>query len=369
MRIVIDLRIFGPRSGGLGRYNERFLEQLMRLDNQNEYILIFREDPGIDLPHNFRLHICDCRWYGFKEQFILPIILKKIKPDLVHFPHFNVPIFYRGKFVVTIHDLIMTKFPSKRSTTLNSLFFAVKYRFYQKVINYAIHNAEKIITVSKFTAQDIREYFKLNDKQFAKVQVIYEGVTIPEPGKDEKLFLPNKFLLYVGNAYPHKNLNVLVEVFKKFIKDYPNYYLVLVGQRNYFYERLKKETIKIFGEYSDHVIFTGYINDEQLAHYYKQASAYVFPSSYEGFGLPPLEAMAYGLPVLSSNSSSLPEILDQAALYFDYESKADLLDKIKQILTNDQLRAGLINKGCEQIQKYSWSKMTQEIIEVYRQHN
>lgn len=368
MRIVIDLRIFGPQPGGLGRYNQKFLEELMRLDNKNEYILIFKEDPHIDLPHNFRLQICNCHWYSFKEQLTMPFILRKFKPDLVHFPHFNVPIFYRGRFIVTIHDLIMTKFPSQRATTLNPLFFSLKYRFYQKVINYAIDKAEKIITVSKFTADDIRNYFTLTDQQSAKLQVVYEGVTVPEPGDNKKLFLPAKFLLYVGNAYPHKNLEMLVASFKDFMATEKDYYLILVGQRNYFYERLKKETIKLLGENSDRVIFTGYIPDEQLAHYYQQAMAYVFPSVYEGFGLPPLEAMAYGLPVLSSNSSCLPEILGEAALYFDFRKGSDLLDKMKQIINNNQLRHNLIVKGKEQIQKYSWSKMTRELIDIYKQY-
>jgi glycosyltransferase involved in cell wall biosynthesis len=163
MKIVIDFRIFGTKSGGLGRYNQEFLKHLKNLDQKNEYILLFKEDPKLNLPDNFKMQICNCHWYSIKEQIVLPWVLYKLKPDLVHFTHFNVPIFYYGKFVVTIHDLIMTKFPSQRASTLSPVLFKVKYWFYKQVIRNAVKNSKKIIAVSKFTAKDIKEYFKLDD--------------------------------------------------------------------------------------------------------------------------------------------------------------------------------------------------------------
>ena len=129
MKIVIDLRIFGLESGGLGRYNQKLFENLIVLDDRNnQYILLFKEKPDDlpPLPDNFKIKVCNCHWYTLKEQIILPFFLSKLKPDLVHFTHFNVPLFYKGKFIVTIHDLIMSRFPSRGASTLNRVLFFLK---------------------------------------------------------------------------------------------------------------------------------------------------------------------------------------------------------------------------------------------------
>lgn len=359
MLIAIDLRIYGPKYGGLGRYNQQLLDQLIKLDSKNQYVLLFREKQNIGLPENFSSKIVDCRWYTIKEQFVLPKILNKIKPDLVHFPHFNVPIFYKGKFIVTIHDLIMTKFPSKRATTLNKLFFFIKYWFYKKVISQAIKNATQIIAVSKFTSKDIKEYFNLNDQEAKKINVVYEGLTITNSDKPASFALPKNYFLYVGNSYPHKNLEFLIKTFAEFIEKHPEYYLVLVGNKNYFYQRLEKENK------SKNIIFAGFVSDEQINDYYKRATAYIFPSLYEGFGLPALEAMAQNTPVISSNSSCLPEILGQSALYFDPNDQKDLLDKMEKLVNTPDLVNILKKNGYIQSQKYSWDTMGAEILSIY----
>ncbi|MFA6307685.1 MAG: glycosyltransferase family 1 protein [Patescibacteria group bacterium] len=360
MKIVIDFRIFGTKPGGLGRYNQEFLNNLKKLDQENHYILIFTEDPNISLPANFEIKICDCHWYGLKEQLVLPWLLYKLKPDLVHFTHFNVPIFYYGNFVVTIHDLIMTKFPTQKSSTLSPILFKIKYWFYQQVIRNAIKNSKKIIAVSKFTAKDIKEYFELTDDEAKKINVIYEGVSKYNSSQKTPFQLPQNYFLYVGNAYPHKNLEFLMHTFNEFWQKHPEYYLILVGQKNYFYQRLAKNI-----KYSN-VIFAGYIADDKLPNYYKNAKAYIFPSLYEGFGLPPLEAMSYGLPVLSSNTTSLPEILGHSVLYFDPQDKDDLKNKMFEIVNNTDLRNTLIRAGYKQIEKYSWHQMTKAILEIYK---
>lgn len=360
MKIVIDFRIFGTKPGGLGRYNQEFLEELKKIDQDNQYTLLFEEDPHLDLPSNFQIKICHCHWYGLKEQIVLPWLLYRLKPDLVHFTHFNVPFFYYGKYVVTIHDLIMTKFPSRRATTLNPILFKVKYWLYQIVIRNAIKRSQKIIAVSKFTAEDIKNYFKLTQVEAQKITIIYEGISSPVVDTKSLPQLPQKYFLYVGNAYPHKNLDFLITTFGEFLKKYPEYYLVLVGNKNYFYKELEKAN-KI-----SQVIFSGYVPDQLLAAYYKKATAYIFPSLYEGFGLPPLEAMSYGLPVLSSNASSLPEILGQSVLYFDPTDKDDLKKKMSEIIAQADLRDKLIKFGYQQIEKYSWKKMAKEIWEIYK---
>ena len=354
-KIVIDLRIYGPEFGGLGRYNQKLLENLIKQDNINQYIILVKKVQNIKLPNNFIFKVFNFHWYSFKEQIFLPLLLKKIKPDLVHFTHFNVPFFYSGKYIVTIHDLIMTKFPSKKTSTLNGLLFFIKRWGYNLIIKKAVKKADKIIAVSNFTAQDIKTYFKLKDSN--KIKVIYEGLTkINKVAKD--IELPKKFFLYIGNAYPHKNLKFLIKVFKRFLKKQPDYYLILVGKKDYFYKQLEKDI-------NNNIILTDFVPDNLLPNYYQKAQAYIFPSLYEGFGLPPLEALAYQLPVLSSSATSLPEVLGEAVLYFDPQDAEELFNKLNTIIVNKELRAGLKKKGLEQIKKYSWKKMVKEIIKLY----
>ena len=365
MKIVIDMRMYGSRIGGLGRYNEKLLEYLVKQDSDHQYVLILRKwtDDFPKLPKNFSVKVCNCKWYSFKEQFVLPFVLKKLKPDLVHFTHFNVPVLYKGKFVVTIHDLIMTKFPSRRASRLNTFMFAIKNFFYEKVIRHAVKKSTKIITVSDFTAQDVIEHFELSEEESKKVQTVYNGLTVLDKKPTKKLELPEKFFVYIGNAYPHKNLDFLIQVFCKFVERYPDYYLILAGTKNYFYQKLEQQVKDC--KKSKHVIFPGYASDEDLIQYYSKATAYIFPSLYEGFGLPPLEAMACKLPVLSSNSSCLPEVLGDSVLYFDPNDEEELLRKMNIIVKDEALREELIDRGLERIKLYSWDKMAKEILEIY----
>ncbi|PWB38947.1 MAG: hypothetical protein C3F02_00885 [Parcubacteria group bacterium] len=369
MKIVIDLRIYGPRVGGLGRYNQKLLEELVKIDLTNQYILIFKEAPDDlpQLPANFQIKIANCRWYTVKEQIVMPFILYSLQADLVHFPHFNVPIFYRGKFLVTIHDLIMTKFPSRRASThRNNFVFNFKYWFYNRIIKSAVHRAWRIIAVSEFGRQDLIKHFKMSSAQSDKIKVVYEGITKLGSPFVEKISLPENFFLYVGNAYPHKNLEFLIDVFIKFKIKHPDFYLILIGQKNYFYERLKILTRQSHPLDKNNIIFVGYVPDNLLGAYYQQARAYVFPSLYEGFGLPPLEAMSLGTPILSSQSSCLSEILGPAALYFDPLREESLLEKMEMIICQENIAFDLKQAGFKQIEKYSWVKMAGSILEIYR---
>ncbi len=367
MRIVLDLRIFGPQFGGLGRYNQKMLSLLCVLDQKNHYIVLLKENLlELKLPANFEIKIVPYHWYSLKEQLFLPGILRKLKPDLVHFPHFNVPIFYFGKFIVTIHDLIMTKFPSVRTTSLNKFIFIFKRLAYRLTIFLAVKKAVKIIAVSKFTADDIKNYFHLTSKEKEKIAVVYEGLSLDIETATKKINLPEKFLLYVGNAYPHKNLEFLIKVFSTWQASHSEFALVLVGNKNYFYQRLEKYVQDNFEHIKDKIIFAGFVPDELLVNYYQKAQVYIFPSLYEGFGLPPLEAQIHKLPVLSSSSSCLPEILGDSVLYFDPKDEMDCQLQLNKILTDETLRKNLQTKGQEQVKKYSWEKMVKQIINIYQ---
>ena len=207
-----------------------------------------------------------------------------------------------------------------------------KKLFYRIIIKRALKKSKKIITVSNFTKNDIIEQFKIPAD---KIEVTYEGVANLAKGSDSLFItkldqskvlnsysIENSFLLYVGNAYPHKNLDFLLRAFKVLYQEDQSLRLVLVGQEDYFYRQIKDLDFELFPNNSP-VIFTGYVPDNELEILYQQALLYAFPSLYEGFGLPPLEAMAKSCPVLSSQAASMPEILGSAAMYFDPRDQAD----------------------------------------------
>jgi len=371
MRIGIDARFYGVKSKGLGRYTQKLIENLESIQEEDsfyEYFVFLRKDNFKEYEpknKNFRKVLADYQWYSFSEQINMPRILNKYKLDLVHFPHFNVPIFYRKPFVLTIHDLILLHFPTMRSTTLSPVFYWVKFLAYKKVIGSAIKRAKKIITVSEFTKNDILENY---EKAEEKIEVTYEACDDLESGMDvgfrddqlKKYGIIKPYILYVGNAYPHKNLEKLVKAFGD-ISD-KNLSLVLVGRTDCFYKKVKR----IVGENSiKNIIFTNFVLDGDLNKIYENAKAYVFPSLYEGFGLPPLEAMERGVPVISSSHGCMKEILGEAAFYFDAKNKDEIKKAIDRISADKNLRRNLIEKGKQQVNKYSWRRMAEETLKIY----
>jgi glycosyltransferase involved in cell wall biosynthesis len=205
-----------------------------------------------------------------------------------------------------------------------------------------------------------------------KISVVYEGFALPVSTDQEcqKLLqqqgIGNNFLLYVGSAYPHKNLEKLIQAFEIIAQEAAGLQLVLVGKLNFFYERLKQYVLDNHPEIKNRVIFAGYLSDEDLSCLYQQAKLYVFPSLIEGFGLPPLEAQAHNLPVISADASCLPEILGASASYFDPNDIKDMAEKISLGLNDFQLRQRLAEAGKINIQRFSWEKMAQEILALYQ---
>ena len=364
MRIAIDARFLGSGTG-IGRYIEQLILNLEQIDLENEYfILINKENQDKYQPSNsnFKKTIVNIPWYGLAEQFKLPKVLKKLKVDLVHFSHFNVPFFYNQAFVVSIHDLILTKYPSQRATTLSPLKYFFKNLFYRLVIKHAVQKSKVVITMAEFTKKEIIQEFKCPE---SKAKVIYEGVTKLNKNNSsvdlKKYGIKKDFVLYVGNAYPHKNLEFLIEAWQNLEKDYQ---LVLIGKKDYFYERLEKSIKDL--DLENKVILIGYVSDQELAFFYQQAQAYVFPSLCEGFGLPPLEAMQFSLPALVSNTSCLPEILEDSVLYFHPKDQDDLLEKLNTITADQELRKELIINFQKLLLKYNWETMAEETLNIYQ---
>lgn len=375
MRIGIDARFYGSVGKGLGRYAQKLIENLEKIDKINQYFIFLRKENFDEFQpknDNFKKVLADYTWYSFSEQINMPKVLNAYKLDLVHFPHFNVPILYRKKFVITIHDLILIHFPTLKGTRLNPIFYWIKYLAYKIIIGSAIRRSKKIITVSEFSKNDILNHYSLKKD---KVSVTYEAFDESQISKydsdvDESILrkygIIKPYLLYVGNAYPHKNLERLLDSWDKFFLEEKNKkvtQLVLVGKKDYFYERLmgqiKRSNIQ-------NVVLTGFVKDDDLSGVYRESLGYVFPSLYEGFGLPPLEAMAMGVPVISNQHGCMQEILGESAYYFDGKNIESIKDAIIKISNDNDLRQTLIDRGYAQVKKYSWKKMVLQTLEIYK---
>ncbi|MFA6594546.1 MAG: glycosyltransferase family 1 protein [Candidatus Buchananbacteria bacterium] len=368
MKILIDARLYGTKHAGIGRYTQELIKNLEVADTQNKYVILLQRqnyDEYRPRNPNFKKYRADFRVYGFFEQILLPFLIYSHRPDLVHFTHFNVPLFFFGRYLVTIHDLIVSHYPSSRATTRHPLLYKFKLMAYRLVVSRAARRAQKIIAVSRYAQKDIARLLKIKPE---KISVIYESADLPrESAIDQaellkRLNVTGDYLLYVGSAYPHKNLEKLIEAFPIVLKQYPDLKLVLAGKKTFFYQRLG-EGIK--EEFRNKIILTGYLTDQELAGLYAKAKLYVFPSLMEGFGLPPLEAQSYGLPVVSADSSCLPEILGDSAVYFNPEDVKDMAEKIISVLADSNWQRQLADKGRENIKRFSWRKAAEETVELY----
>lgn len=388
MKIGIDCRMYGLEHAGIGRYVQNLVEELLKMDHQNEYVLFVRKDfigkiySNIQSPiSNIKFIIAEARHYSLKEQFLMPYLIGREKVDLMHFPHFNVPVFYLGKYVVTIHDLIKHESRGPQTTTKTPFFYLLKYLGYQIVFWLAVKRAVKIFVPSKTVALQLEKVYGI-DKN--KVKVTYEGVDNQLNLKSqisnfknevilEKYNVKKPFLLYVGSVYPHKNIPNLIKAViilnnslnNSLISNiqYP-VSLVVSCARSVFWERLKKQVKDLnAGKYIQPV---GFVPDDDLTVLYKEATAFVFPSLSEGFGLPGLEAMAIGLPVLASNIPVFKEVYGEAALYFNPKDPQDIALIIRKLVKDKNLQLSLKEKGLENVLKYSWEKMAKETLDGYQ---
>ena len=368
MKIGIDARFYNE--SGVGRYLRNLISYLSVLDKKNQYfILLLKKDfENFSENKNFKKVLTEIKWYGFAEQFNLPKLLKQLNLDLVHFPHFNVPIFYTGKFVVTIHDLIHQHRKMGRETMLNPFVFKIKQIGYKKVFKAATVNSQKILVPSKCVQQLLIDEWKVSKEKIIvtpegvdiKILKTVKGLTEGDCDKTLKKFgIKQPFLFYVGNAHPHKNVEGLIQVFLVLSKKYPDLKLVLSGYDHFFWQRLRKEN-----QYKG-IIYTGFVSDEELVDLYKMARVFVLPSFEEGFGIPILEAMACSCPTVVSNVGSLLEVGGDACMYFDPENRDDMAEKISALLDDEKLRQDLIKKGLKRYKEFSWQKLAKQTLEVY----
>ncbi len=364
MLISFDARLYGTKHRGIGRYIACLLEEVKKIDLTNQYILFSQNAGALAKFKNWQIVNSPYGAYSFAEQINFPWLLKKFKFDLMHFPHWNVPIIYSGPYLVTIHDLILHHFPNERATTLPIWLYKLKVKIYYQVISRVIKQANKIIAVSQSTAEEIINYYPGAKN---KLQVILEAPTIDGRNYQKQTLpklIPQEYLLNVGAAYPHKNLELLISVFAKLIKTNPQLKLVLVGRQDFFYKRLEQQAIR--QKLNKNIIFWGEAQESDLASLYQHGLAYIAPSLAEGFNLGAVEALSFNLPVVASDIAVHREILKNTALYFESLSIDDLEAKLKLIIEKTDYQRNWRSTVESAIAGYRWQKTAHETIACYQ---
>jgi len=366
MRIAIDARKL--RDFGIGTYIRNILMELSRLDRDTEYVVLCRPDDidsGDVLGQNFRMVPETAPNYSIAEQFKIPITVAREGAKLLHEPHYVLPTLTRCRSVVTIHDCIHLMFPQYLPSRL-------AYVYAKGSMWSASRKANRILTVSEASKRDILRFFDVPPE---KVVVIHNAIDerFLSPADPERMDLVRQryqldhpFVLYVGNIKPHKNIDRLIDAFGRARSEGPEHLkLIIIGDEISKYPALRHSVHK--HKLDKHVRFLGFQPMETLAAFYRLARAFVFPSLYEGFGLPPLEAMACGAPVVTSNVSSLPEVAGGAALLVDPYDEDSIASGIVRAVTDETLRAELIARGRERARSFSWPQSVRKIHEIYMQ--
>lgn len=356
--IAIDARII---SSSTGRYVMRLIQHLEQVDNEHRYIILVRQkDENYFKPSNpnFTVQIAEFDNYSFGEQRGFLALLNSLHADLVHFCMPQQPLGYQGTHVTTVHDLTLL---NTYNSDKNWLVYHAKQIVGRYVFRTIGKTSANIITPSEYTKN---QYVKFAGIAPDKVTVTYESA---DRFKFEPLpyseLVNARFLLYVGQQSDYKNIKRLIQAHQQLRERHSDLLLVLVGSLNESAKR-NKDWVEKQG-YSG-VMFTGFVDDATLGWLYLHCAADVFPSLMEGFGLPGLEAMAYGAPVASSNATCLPEIYGDAALYFDPLSVDDIAAVTERLITNPELREEQIQKGNAQLEKYSWKRMAEQTLAVYK---
>lgn len=354
-RLVIDFRMH--KASGIGTYIKSLLPFFLE---KFEVILLGSraEIREYIWSNGVKVLECESKVYSMNEQFELP--LKIPKCDFFWSPHYNIPILpIKAKFrVVTIHDAFHLAFYD----TLNFV-----QKIYAKTIfNQALGRSDIVFSISNFSRSEILKYTKTDKNILVVPNAIdeerfnshYDSNTLEVVAKNYGL--PKDFILFVGNVKPHKNLKNLLFALEKMDLN-----LVIVGKKDGFITSDSTISEIIWTKnLIDRIFFTGYVKDKDIAAIYNLAKLFVFPSLYEGFGIPPLESQACGCPVVCSNAASLPEVCRDSVLYFNPHNVEDIRNKIQAVLNDENLRNELCVKGFENIKRFSWERSAKQIIEI-----
>ncbi len=364
MRVGINGRFLVAKRTGVQRAAYNLIRTMVQLDRLNEYIIFTGFDqvgsPDWDYPNvtvvgdnlrpteSFRNHL----W----EQFKLPKLAIAYNIDILHSPANIAPLFYSGKSIVHIHDLCFVVNPQWYSFSFRTL--------YNLIVPRIARRATKVVTNSNNSKNDLLQYFGLPAERVSLVYWAVDDIfSETNPETDHTVTSQNDYILYVGSLEPRKNINVLIEAFEELRIQNPslNTKLILIGGESPLFAAVRLKA-KRFG---DDVVFKGFVRDEELREYYRNARLVAYPSLYEGFGLPPLEAMASGTPVVTSRTSSIPEVVGDAALMIDPTDRSQLVSAMFRVLSDERLARSLREKGRHQVKKFNWYRVARGVLGVY----
>ncbi len=367
MRVGINGRFLVAKRTGVQRAAYNLVKTLIEIDRENEYVIFTGKEqigaPEWNYPNvtvvgdnlrpmeSFRNHI----W----EQVRLPRLAKKYKIDVLHSPANVAPLFYSGKSIIHIHDLCFVVNPQWYSFAFRTV--------YNLIIPQLAQRATKVITNSNNSKNDLLQYFGLPAE---KVSLVYWAVDDtfslpPSTDQSNPIDYGGDYILYVGSLEPRKNIKVLIEAYEKLRHDYPSIKtkLVLIGGESPLFASVQLKA----REFRDDVIFKGFVTDAELSEYYRHARLVAYPSLYEGFGLPPLEAMASGAPVVTSCTSSIPEVVGQAAILINPLDRDQLALALHRVLTDSKLRASLVRAGADRVKRFNWYRVARGVLSVYHE--
>ncbi len=365
MRIVIDARMYGPHFTGIGRYIEELIENLEELDDHNDYVVLlahvnyesYRPGQG-----NFRKVLVSFPHYSLREQLLLPALLHRLRPDVVHFPANFAPVFFRGRRVTTVHDLTAFRYPPSLRPGFMGGLLRLKRLPARFLMFTGAHLSDRIVTDSEYVAGEIRSMYSIPE---GRVSVVYPGSRRADWGalSAPSQLPPTPFLLYVGTCYPHKNVGTLLEAMVDLRLGHPDLHLLIVGRTDHAND-LMRQRARDLG-IDDRVRFLGRVSDPELGWLYRNAMAYVFPSLSEGFGLPGLEALSAGTPVIAARASCLPEVYGPAAAYMHPTDAAQMAADISDAISSPEVMKRMGDQGPTYVTRYSYATMARQTLEVY----
>ncbi len=366
MRIGIDARNAINVTDGTGRYTVELLKAFSQIKNDNQYLILKSPSLNYSLKFDQRFHeiVVPLKRFSIKEQIVLPILLSKLKLDLFHSLHITFPILYKGKAVITIHDIMPILMPWFFGVT--GVFNKIASIYFSFLVNFSVKNATRIITDSEHTLLDIKNKYNINSDRLCRIYLGIDHIklsnNIESEYKNHQLSVSKPFIATITNFRPYKNIPTLIKAFQIVKKKIPNIKLMIIGKN----EKYLKRTLGKFSKSElKNIQFLGFISDKDLIKVLNSADAFVFPSLYEGFGFPILEAMVIGTPVITSPVASLSEVGGDAVIYVNPLDEKNIAEEIIRIYSDKSLKNYLSEKGKIQAAKFKWEETARKTLEIY----
>lgn len=370
--VAIDVRHWPDF--GYGTYIRNLVEAMAAIEHELQFRLVARTEDLRDLaklPDNFQAVAYDRTDAQPLDHIAFPLLLRQLQVDLVHIPLTNVPLFIPKPYVVTVHDMASLMFGYDRDAWSRLRLF----RFRRGLMR-----ADRVIAVSDSTRRDVLSLLSIPTERILRIynaidprfQVLASGASGRTPESQlilDRYQIDFPYLLYAGSVKPQKNVSRIIEAFAVLrgdLENHPRYKdlrLVIIGEDISKYPNIRRAVVQ--SRVEKLVRFMGFVPAEALQAFYRSAEAFVFPSLYEGFGLPPLEAMASGIPVVASGVSALPEVVGNAAMIVKPENVFDIARGIREVLLDEDLRCTLVERGYEQVNRFSWSNTARQVLELY----